>query len=84
MVNLRNQVETLMQAQEDVIREAITKRLGTGWVIEDLEGRCRSITYPGGEELLYLDNEPILELRMPECDYSGSISISYRYIDWRK
>ena len=42
--------------KESILREAITKRLGDSWSIEDLRGRLELVSYPD-KDCYYLDKE---------------------------
>ena len=52
---------TLASKKEDVIRFAISKRIGTEWTLEDLKGRCYSQKSPSTNEVFYLDGKPLVE-----------------------
>lgn len=52
---------TLASKKEDVIRFAISKRIGTEWTLESLKGRCYSQKSPSTNEVFYLDGEPLVE-----------------------
>lgn len=48
---------------DKIIREGLNRKIGEGWTLADLAGRCQSVRFHGAAfETLYVDGRPFLEL----------------------
>jgi len=76
---------TLASKKEDIIRFAISKRIGTEWTLESLKGRCYSQKSPSTNEVFYLDGKPLVEFSEVSIEQDTSdqtkhiISASIKY-----
>jgi len=87
---LAGQMSTaLMAKKEEIIREAINRKIGTGWTLKDLERRCYTTKSPNTYEVFYLDDKPIVKFGDPHLqqDFSEqpkhvvSFQIEYAILD---
>ncbi len=79
----------LMTEKDNIIREAINRKIGTDWTLEDLKGRCHVTKSPNTYEVFYLDGKAIVKFDDPhlEQDFNElpkhvvSAHIKYAFID---
>lgn len=79
----------LIKKKEDIIREAINRKIGTDWTLEDLNGRYCMTKPPNTYEVFYLDGKPIVKFDDPHFQqdlseltrYVVSAHIKYAFID---
>ncbi|MBM95999.1 MAG: hypothetical protein CMI09_09170 [Oceanospirillaceae bacterium] len=59
----------LLADKEEIIREAINRKIGTDWVPEDLKGRCYITKSPNTYEVFYLDGEPLVRFEFEDMRF---------------
>lgn len=67
--------EGIVRAQDKALSEAIDKRLGVGWTLEELTSRLECVIFNAapGIETYHLDGRPLLRLYPPEFSYAGTV-----------
>jgi len=79
----------LMEKKDNIIREAINRKIGTDWTLEDLKGRCHVTTSPNTYEVFYLDGRAIVKFDEPHLQqdfnelpkHAVSAHVKYAFID---
>ena len=55
----------VVHAKDEILKKAITSRLGEEWTIEQLKGRCYTTKSPNTDEVFYLDGMPLIAFGEP-------------------
>lgn len=74
----------VVHAKDEILKKAITSRLGKEWTIEQLKGRCYTTKSPNTDEVFYFDGMPLIAFGEPTFETIGAeikARINYRLID---
>lgn len=74
----------VVDARDEILKKAITSRIGKEWTIEQLKGRCYTTKSPNTDEVFYLDGMPLIAFGEPTFETIGAeikARINYRLID---
>ena len=50
----------VVNAKDEILKKAITAKIGKEWTIEQLKGRCYTTKSPNTDEVFYLDGTPLI------------------------
>ena len=67
--------------KENILIQAITLRLGEGWTVDQLKGRCYTTKSPSTDEVFYLDGKPLVVFSEPvfQVDLNNMMKVSINY-----
>jgi len=71
----------VVHAKDEILKKAITSRIGEEWTIEQLKGRCYTTKSPNTDEVFYLDGMPLIAFGEPTfetIDAEIKAKINYR------
>lgn len=81
-------MEELVHAQEEIMKKAISHKLGRDWTLEEVIGRVefRTAINKPGERVFLFDKEELvvffaLEFEQALLPFSGKINVSFKYLE---
>lgn len=64
-------------SMENIIKEAISFKLGDDWTIGEITNRCHMVTLPDKTQIFCFDDEQMIHFQVPRYEHDNSC-IGYR------